>query len=91
MMTMKEAQAIGIDKLKLHPKVLHKAALVAQEMGVERKHMPPMILALAIMGVAKATNREEIEGELTDALALVSKAEREWRMDVAAAKAGRLH
>jgi hypothetical protein len=39
-----------------------------------------MTLALAIMGVAKATDPKELSGELTDALALVSKAEREWRM-----------
>ena len=81
MMTLNEARRIGADKLKLHGDVMDKALEVAKKMEVKPEHAGPMMLALAIMGVAKATDPEELSGELTDALSLVSKAEKEWRME----------
>lgn len=89
MMTMAEARQIGEQKLRLHPEVMRKAAQVAQQMEVKREHLPPMILALSVMGVAKATDPKELEGELTDALALVSQAEKEWRFDQVMQSQGR--
>jgi len=80
MMNMNEAVQIGTEILQLPKKVIAKAHAVAKEMAVDPRHLGPMTLALAIMGVAKATDPKELSGELTDALALVSKAEREWRM-----------
>lgn len=80
-MNLNEAMQIGTQKLKLRPEILMKAKEAAKEMGVLPAHMPPMMLALAIMGVAKAVDPEELSGELTDALALVSRAEKEFEME----------
>ena len=80
-MNVKEAYVIGVSKLKMPRDVLDRAAGVADEMGCLPAHKGPMLLALAIMGVAKAVDPEELSGELTDALALVSRAEQEWRME----------
>lgn len=82
MLTLQEAYQVGATKLKLTKDVITKASEVAQEMDVKPQHMGPMTLAFAIMGVAKAVDPEELSGELTDALALVSMAEAEWRQDL---------
>ena len=79
MLKIDEAYAVGRHKLNLTADVIDKAREAAQEMDVKPAHMGPMALALAIMGVAKAVDPEELSGELTDALSLVSKAEKEWR------------
>jgi len=81
MLKIDEAYAVGRHKLNLTADVIDKAREAAQEMDVKPAHMGPMVLALAIMGVAKAVDPEELSGELTDALALVSRAEAEWRQD----------
>jgi hypothetical protein len=78
---MDEAYAVGMLKLKLERDIINKARDAATEMEVKPAHMGPMTLALALMGVAKATDPKELSGELTDALALVSRAEAEWRAD----------
>ena len=82
MMTLNEARAIGASKLNIPDGLFKKCVEAAHEMAVDGRHLGPMALALGIMGIAKATDAAEIEGELTDALALVSKAEKEWRMDL---------
>lgn len=80
-MNINEARQIGESKMRIRPEVFSKAMEVAKEMGVVPQHMGPMALALAFMGVSKAHKSEDMTAELTDALALVSKAENEWRME----------
>lgn len=84
-MKLEEARQIGATKLNIDERLFRKAKEAAEQMGVEPKHMGPMTLALALMGVAKAHDPSELSGEMTDALALVSRAEDEWRMDISAA------
>lgn len=81
MMNLQEAKQVGREKLNLADEVMDKALEACGQMGVEAQHRPPMMLALAIMGVAKAHRADELAGELTDALALVSRAESEWKME----------
>ena len=83
-MTMAEAYAVGTEKLNLRKDLLDKCREVATEMGVKPQDAGPMVLAIALMGVAKATKAEDLSGELTDALSLVARAESEWRMDMKA-------
>jgi uncharacterized UPF0146 family protein len=78
---LQEAKEVGRLKLNLADDVMDKALEVCGQMGVIPEHRPPMMLALAILGVAKAHRADELAGELTDALALVSRAEREWTME----------
>lgn len=85
-MNLNEARQIGAEKLRLSRDVMDKALEAAIQMGVIPVHRGPMMLALAIMGVAKAHQAEELSGELTDALALVSRAEAEWRMEQSVGK-----
>ena len=80
-MTLTEAYRIGQEKLGLKKPLMDKALEVVDQMNPEKAHRPPLMLAFAIMGVAKATDPEELSSELTDALALVSKAEGLWRME----------
>lgn len=78
-MNLIEARQIGMHILSIDKKLFDKCKAAAEEMGVKAADMGPMCLALGIMGYAKA-GKDNIEGELTDALALVAKAEREWRL-----------
>lgn len=82
-MTLQEAQMIGQSKLSMDDRLFTKCFQAAKEMpDMKPEHLPPMTLALGIMGYAKAhAEPEKIASELTDALALVAKAEREWRME----------
>lgn len=81
MMTLAEARMIGQRKLGIEKGLFDKCKAAAREMGVAPEHMGPMTLALGIMGYAKA-DKQNMEGELTDALALVAKAEREFRLEM---------
>ena len=79
-MTMEEARQISGEILGLPDPVFQRAMIAAKEMPeMKAEHWPPMTMALAIMGIGKAHEAEDIASELTDALALVSKAENEWR------------
>lgn len=80
-MNLQEAKQVGRSKLNLADDVMDKALEACGQMGVIPEHRPPMMLALAILGVAKAHRADELAGELTDALALVARAEREWRLE----------
>jgi len=80
-MNVNEARQIGESKLRVSKPLFEKSMEVAKAMDVEARHMGPMTLALAIMGVSRAHQSEDLTAELTDALALVSKAENEWRME----------
>ena len=80
---MNEARQIGMAMLNIDRPLFEKCKQAAVEMGVAAQHMGPMTLALGIMGYAKATQEpEKIAGELTDALALVARAEKEWRLRI---------
>ena len=80
-MRIDDAYRIGSSKFNLEPHMMTKCREVAEEMGVLPQHMGPMMLALAIMGISKAVTQEDLSGELTDALQLVSMAEKEYNMD----------
>lgn len=76
-----DARRIATFKLSWDQKFFNKCKSAADEMGVASEHMGPMVLALGIMGLAKV-DKKEMEGELTDALALVAKLEKEWRLEM---------
>lgn len=80
-MNLNDARRIGEDKLRVNKDLFIKSVEVAKSMDVAVQHLGPMALALAIMGVSRAHKSEDMTAELTDALALVSKAENEWRME----------
>ena len=80
-MTLIEARMIGMSMLNMDKRVFDKAKAVCDERDVAPNHMGPMTLAFAIMGLARAVgDSDKIRGELTDALALVAKAEKQWRL-----------
>ena len=81
-MTVEEARQIGESMLKVDRDLFIKVLEIAKGMEDMRKEdLGPMTLALAIMGASKVDPRDEgVAKELTDALAVVNKAEREWRL-----------
>ena len=81
-MNIQEARQIGKSKLSIPDELFNRCYEVGKNMGVIPRHRGPMTLALAMLGVAEAHKAEDMTGELTDALALVSKAENEWRMEM---------
>jgi len=81
-MNLNKAREIGRRKLNLPDKVMQKAHEVAKDMAHESQHVPVMTLALAMMGVTGAVDPEELSGELTDALALISMAEKEFDLEM---------
>lgn len=81
-MTLSEARQVGAEKLKITRPLFDRALEAAKAMKVRPQDLGPMTLALALMGVVKAnTSDRGLEAELTDALAVVSKAETEWSME----------
>ena len=80
-MTLIEARMIAHSMLNMDKRVFDKAKAICEERDVAPNHMGPMTLAFAIMGLARAVgDSDKIRGELTDALALVAKAEKQWRL-----------
>ena len=80
-MTLIEARMIAHSMLNMDKRVFDKAKAICEERDVAPSHMGPMTLAFAIMGLARAVgDSDKIRGELTDALALVAKAEKQWRL-----------
>lgn len=81
-MTIEEARQIGESMLKVDRDLFLKVLEIAKKVEDMRKEdLGPMTLALAIMGASKVDPRDEgVARELTDALTVVSKAEREWRL-----------
>jgi hypothetical protein len=80
-MTIEEAKTIATEILKIPGPVFERAKRAAKDMSqMKAEHWPPMSVALALLGVAKSHEVEDMEGELTDALALVGKAENEYRL-----------
>jgi hypothetical protein len=80
-MNLNKAWQIAEQKFGWDRNMFQRCVAVAKEMDVDAQHLGPMGLAIGIMGVAKAHDPKEIEGELTDALALVAKAEKEYDME----------
>lgn len=86
-MTIEEARLISHDILRIPKPVFEKASRAAKDMPqMKAEHWPPMSVALAIMGVASAHEAKDMSSELTDALALVGKAENEYRVRMRAAQ-----
>ena len=90
-LTPNEARELGMSKLNITPELFAKCFEVAREMGVTGMDLGPMTLALAKMGVARAFDPREMESEMYDALALVSRAENEWRLEKQHDGIGRQH
>jgi hypothetical protein len=89
-LTLEEARQLGAAKLWIDRALFDKSLEVAKGLdGMRREDLGPMTLALAILGVSKAhVSDQGLAAELTDALALVAKAEEAWRMEQ---KFGRMH
>ena len=81
-MNLNDARQIGESKLNIGRELFMRSRAVAKEMGVIPAHMGPMTLCLALLGVTKAHESEDMAAEMTDAMALISKAENEWRMEM---------
>ena len=81
-MNIQDAQVIGAAKLHVDPGLFQKCLEVAKEMEVKPKDLGPMALILAILGVSKAHQSDDIlEAEMMDAAELVAKAENEWNLE----------
>ena len=82
-MTINEARIIGLRKLNVSRELFDMCMRTARALPEMRaQDVPPITLALAMMGAAQVRDIDEIEGELTDALSLVAKAEREYQMEM---------
>ena len=82
MMTLIDARRIAISKFGWDRKLFDMCKAAAEDMNVKPVDMPPMCLAIGIMGLARVGKGEDLSSELTDALALVAKAEKEWRLEI---------
>lgn len=90
-MNMREAREIGRRKLQVDGPLFGKCLEQAKRMGVEKEHLPPMALALALLGVSQAQTTDiGLQNELRDALNIVSQAENEWRMEQKLGRKARL-
>lgn len=81
-MTIEEARMIGESMLKVDRELFATVLEIAKRVdGMRKDDLGPMTLALAIMGASKVNPRDEgMARELTDALTVVDKAEKEWRL-----------
>lgn len=81
-MNLNEARLIGKAKLNIEEQLFEKCLEAAKQMAVETQHLPPMALALGLLGVSEAQKTSiGLENEMRDALQVVSMAEKEWRFD----------
>lgn len=81
-MTVEEARQIGEAMLRIDRQLFEKSLDAARKVEEMRpQDLGPMSLVLAIMGISKVNPRDEgFAAEMTDALALIDKAETTWRM-----------
>lgn len=81
-MTVEEARQIGEAMLRIDRQLFEKSLDAARKVEEMRpQDLGPMTLVLAIMGISKVNPRDEgFAAEMTDALALIDKAETTWRM-----------
>lgn len=85
-LTIDEARRLGSEKLGIAQPLFDKCLGHAQDMVMREGGKPadlgPLTLALALMGASKSYETEDIQGEMVDALQLIDKAEKEWRMEM---------
>jgi len=91
-MTMEEALVIGRDFLRLTPQMMkasHEMARLLQQDALKKgdikvahpEDLPPMMLAMGLIGIAHVEREDPtFHKELSDALEVVTKAEREYRL-----------
>lgn len=81
-MTVEEARQIGEAMLRIDRQLFEKSLDAARKVEEMRpQDLGPMTLVLAIMGISKVNPRDEgFAAEMTNALALIDKAETTWRM-----------
>jgi hypothetical protein len=81
-MTVEEARQIGEAMLRIDRQLFEKSLDAARKVEEMRpQDLGPMTLVLAILGISKVNPRDEgFAAEMTDALALIDKAETTWRM-----------
>lgn len=81
-MTIEEARQIGEAMLRIDRQLFEKSLDAARRVEEMRpQDLGPMTLAIAILGISKVNPHDEgLAAEMTDALALVDKAETTWRM-----------
>lgn len=81
-LTIEQARRLGEAKLRIDRDIFDFAANVADEMEISGDARGPMILAIAILKLSRVDIRSEaLQSEMTDALALVDKAEKQWRLE----------
>ena len=81
-MTVEEARQIGEAMLRIDRQLFEKSLEAARKAeGMRQEDLGPMTLVVAIMGISKVNPRDEgFAAEMTDALALIDKAEKQWRL-----------
>lgn len=81
-MTVEEARQIGEAMLRIDRQLFEKSLDAARKVEEMRpQDLGPMTLAIAILGISKVDPRDEgLAAEMTDAFALIDKAETTWRM-----------
>ena len=90
-MDLQEAREIGRRKLQVDSALFENSLEQAKRMDVEKEHLPPMALALALLGASQAQTTDiGLQNELRDALNIVSQAESEWRMEQKLGRKARL-
>jgi len=84
-MNMNKARRIGMAKLKIDRGLFDRCKVACQRIDVQAEDLPVMTLALGVLGLAdlkQSDMGEELAGELTDALSVISKAEKEFDMEM---------
>ncbi len=81
-MTIEEARQIGEAMLRIDRQLFEKSLEVARKVEEMRpQDLGVMTLAIAILGVSRVNPRDEgFAAEMTDALAVIDKAEKQWRL-----------
>lgn len=81
-MTIEEARQIGEAMLRIDRQLFEKSLEAARKAeGMRKEDLGVMSLVIAIMGISKVNPRDEgFASEMTDALALIDKAEKQWRL-----------
>lgn len=81
-MTIGDARQIGEQKLRIDRGLFDKCLEQAKAMNVLPRDQGAMTLALALLGTSKAHQSDQgLQAELTDALEVVGRAEKEWIME----------
>jgi hypothetical protein len=90
-LTIDEARRLGSAKLGIAQPVFDKALERGRALSERPQDTGPLTLALALLGTSGVKDLTDIQGEMMDAFEIISKAESEWRMEMAVGSLGVKH